>query len=125
MGVPSLLPKARWIRAGCDARHSHLHCCNPHVGVGGVPVAVRARLVRHHILHAEGLLQDGAVEHLALQTAAQPQQQRRGMSCFRYKRDIFVLIYLLFAQQPGLHCKMSAIDSMIALSLPSMPGCWC
>lgn len=40
---------------------------HPHIGVGGVPVAVRARLVRDHKLHAEGLLQDGAVEHLALQ----------------------------------------------------------
>ena len=44
----------------------HLHRRHPDVGVGGMPVAVGARLVRHHVLYAEGLLQDRAVEHLAL-----------------------------------------------------------
>lgn len=54
-------------RMALQPARAHLGAGHPHIGVGCVTVAVRARLVRDDELHAEGLLQDGAVEHLALQ----------------------------------------------------------
>lgn len=48
----------------------HLDTSGPHVGIGGVAIAVEARLVRHNKLHTESLLQNGSVEHFTLQTCA-------------------------------------------------------